>query len=114
MTFSYEGRVFRSITNSAGGDVSGETTFHYRQSGSLVWATYAGGSVLFGTLLAQVDDGGSLDMRYQHLTIDGAFRSGRCHSRPELLPTGRLRLHEQWTWSDGAQGEGVSIVEEIP
>ena len=112
--FNYEGRVFRSVANSAGGDVSGETTFHYRQRGSVAWATYDGGSVLFGTLLAKVGDGGSLDMRYQHVTTDGAFRSGHCHSRPELLPSGHLRLHEQWTWTDGAQGDGVSIVEEIP
>jgi hypothetical protein len=114
MTFNYEGRIFRSVANSAAGDVSGETTFHYRQRGSVAWATYDGGSILFGTLLAKVDAGGSLDMRYQHLTTAGAFRSGHCHSRPELLPNGRLRLHEHWTWTDRAQGDGVSLIEEIP
>ena len=113
MRFNYEGRVFRSVANSAGGDVSGETTFHYRQHGSVAWATYAGGPVLFGTLLARVVDNGSLEMRYQHLTTDGTFRSGRCDSHPELLPNGGLRLHEHWTWTDGAEGNGVSIVEEI-
>ena len=111
--FNYEGRVFRSVVNSAGGDVSGETTFHYRQHGSIAWATYAGGEVLFGTLMAKVDGDGHLDMRYQHVSANGAFKSGRCQSRPEMLPSGRLRLHEEWTWTNGAEGQGISIVEEI-
>ena len=109
----YEGRVFRSVVNSVGGDVSEGTTFQYHQRGDLVWATYAGGAVRFGTLLAKVDPLGNLDMRYQHLSVDGHFKSGRCQSRPEFLADGRLRLHEQWRWIDGAEGDGNSIVEEI-
>jgi hypothetical protein len=109
----YNGRVFRSVANSAGGDVGGETTFQYRQQGEVVWATYSGGAVRFGTLVAKVDGGGSLDMRYQHVTVDGAFKTGRCRSRPERLPDGRLRLLESWEWTDGAQGRGESIIEEV-
>jgi len=109
----YGGRVFRSVANSDGGDVDGETTFHYHQRDDIVWATYAGGSVVFGTLLAQADDRGNLDMRYQHVSVDGSFKSGRCQSRPESLPDGRLRLYERWQWTDGAEGEGESIIEEI-
>ncbi len=112
--FDYDGRIFRSISNSDGGDVSGETNFHYHQRGDLVWAIYNGGYVLFGTLLARVDAFGNLDMRYQHISVDGTFKSGLCQSRPERLPDGRLRLHERWQWSDGAEGEGTSIIEEIP
>jgi hypothetical protein len=113
MPFNYDHRVFRSVTNSAGGDVSHETSFRYRQDGIVVWATYSGGLVRFGTLLGTVADDGSMEIRYQHLTTDGAFRSGRCHSRPELLPDGCLRLHETWTWTDGGEGSGVSIIEEV-
>ena len=80
----------------------------------MAWATYAGGPVRFGTLLGNVADDGSLEIRYQHLTTDGTFRSGRCHSRPELLPNKCLRLHETWAWTDGAEGSGDSIVEEMP
>jgi len=109
----YDARVFRSVANSDGGDVSEETTFHYHQRDNVVWATYAGGSVVFGTLVAKADDFGNLDMRYQHVSVDGSFKSGRCQSRPERLPDGRLRLHERWQWTDGAEGQGVSIVEEV-
>ena len=114
MTINYDGRVFRSVANSPHGDVDADTTFHYHQQRDVVWATYAGGWVRFGTLIAKVDDDDdSLDMRYQHVGADGAFKSGRCRSRPELLPDGRLRLYERWRWTDGAEGEGESVVEEV-
>jgi hypothetical protein len=111
--YDYDARTFRSVANSDGGEVNGETTFHYHQRGNIVWATYAGGSIVFGTLLANVDAVGNLDMRYTHVSVDGGFKSGRCQSRPESMPDGRLRLHERWRWTDGAEGEGVSTVEEI-
>ena len=114
MMHDYDGRVFRSIANSEGGDVNGETTFYYHQRGDIVWATYHGGPVVFGTLLALVDPLGNLDMRYQHVSIGGELKSGRCRSRPEVLTDRRLRLHEQWQWIDGAKGQGSSVVEEGP
>lgn len=109
----YEGRTFRSVSNSAGGDVGAETRFAYHQSGDLIWATYSGGAVRFGTLLAKLDAAGNLDMRYHHVSADGSWKSGRCQSTPELLSDGRLRLHERWEWTDGATGSGQSIVEEV-
>jgi hypothetical protein len=47
------------------------------------------------------------------VSVDGIFKSGRCQSRPELLSNGRVRLHERWQWTDGADGHGESIIEEI-
>ncbi len=111
-TLNYDGRVFRSVANSDGGDVGPETIFHYFQRDEVVWATYEGGSVLFGTLVAKADSAGTLDMRYQHLTADGTFKTGRCRSRPEVLADGRVRVHEEWEWTGGVVGNGVSIVEE--
>ena len=113
MTINYDGRDFRSMANSDGGDVDAETAFHYHQRDNIVWATYAGGSVVFGTLVATVDVDGNLDMRYHHVALDGSFKSGRCRSRPEILPDGRLRLHEEWQWTDGAAGAGSSVIEEV-
>lgn len=113
MSISYDGKVFRSASNSDGGDVGPDTTFQYHQNGDLVWATYAGGPIRFGTLIATADGAGNLDMRYQHLAMNGSFCSGRCRSSPERLPDGRLRLHEHWQWTEGREGEGTSVVEEI-
>jgi len=107
----YEGKTFRTVKNAASGDVSGETRFHYHQDGDLVWATYEGGGVRFGTLVAKADSEGRLDMRYHHLSVDGRLKTGRCTSIPEKLADGRLRVHESWQWTDG--GAGTSVIEEV-
>jgi hypothetical protein len=113
MQFNYEGRIFRSISNSSNGEVGDDTRFHYHQQGNIVWATYGGGSVLMGTLIAKVNFDGSLDMRYQHLNDECEFVNGECHSVPEILPDGRYRLHEEWRWRCRDGSSGNSVVEEI-
>ena len=111
---NYNDRYFAPITTSDNGEAGGDTVFHYRQDGSIVWATYQGGSIRFGSLIAQVGADGSLDMRYQHINARGEFMHGRCRSRPEVLEDGRLRLHERWQWLGGDGGRGESVIEEIP
>ena len=116
--FNYHDKQFATVANTAGGQVDARTTFHYRQDGNIVWGTYGGGDVVFGTLLARVMPDGSLDMRYQHVDAEGWMRTGACRSTPELLEDGRLRLHEEWRWTGGpgAEGEhsaGTSGIEEL-
>jgi hypothetical protein len=113
LPLSYHDRRFRARQNSATGEVDATTLFHYRQRGDVVWATYCGGGVTWGTLVATVDAGGGLDMRYQHVSADGSLKTGVCHTRPELLPDGRLRLQETWRWTSGGEGAGTSVLEEI-
>lgn len=110
---NYNNKKFRSIQNTENGEVSGDTIFHYYQKEKTVWATYQGGSINFGTLIAKVDENGTLDMRYQHLSDDGTFKTGQCISKPELLDNGKIRLHETWQWTSGDQSTGQSIIEEI-
>ncbi|MEM1271513.1 MAG: n-acetylglutamate synthase [Bacteroidota bacterium] len=110
---SYDGRHFKPVSNAANGEVSGETVFSYPQRGDIVWATYEGGSVRFGTLVASVAADGCLDMRYAHVNTSGEMMTGECHSTPEVLPDGRLRLHERWRWTSGDESAGESIIEEI-
>ena len=113
MSPTFDNRVFRSVTNSASGDVDESTTFHYRQEGDIVWGTYRGGAVAMGTLIARVRADGTLDMRYQHVTTSGEIKMGKCASRPEALSDGRLRLHEHWQWTEGGSESGESVVEEV-
>ena len=110
---SYEGRRFRSVENSATGEVGPETVFAYRQSGDVVSATYEGGGVRSGVLIATADGGGSLDARYAHVNASGGLMTGECRTTPEVLPDGRLRLHEEWRWTSGDGSSGRSVVEEI-
>ena len=113
MRFNFDNRKFRPVANSAGGDVGGETVFHYHQDGELVWAEYSGGEIVFGTLIAKCRYDGTLDMRYQHLNQSGELMTGECISTPERLADGRIRLHEKWRWTSGDLSTGESGIEEI-
>jgi len=109
----YGGRLFRSIESSDTGQVSSETIFKYEQNGDMVTATYSGGQIQFGQIIGTVDAEGVLDMRYQHIDRDGALMTGYCTTTPELLPSGKVRLHERWRWTCGHRAKGRSILEEI-
>lgn len=110
---NYQGKSFRPVANAENGEVSGETIFHYRQNGNIVTAEYAGGSVVSGHLIALVDENGCLDMRYHQVNDRGELQTGVCQSVPEMLPDGRIRLHETWQWTSGDSSRGTSVVEEI-
>lgn len=110
---NYDGRCFRSVSNTDNGEVDGATYFEYHQEGDIVWATYSGGAVRFGTLIALADEEGKLDMRYQHINEAGVLRTGVCRSEPEVLPDGRIRLRERWRWTSGNRSAGRSVVEEV-
>ncbi|MEX1020492.1 MAG: ACT domain-containing protein [Litorilinea sp.] len=120
---NYDNRVFRAVTNSAAGEVGAATRFYYRQAGDLIWATYTGGAIRFGTLVGTVDGAGRLDFSYQHVNQQGIHMRGRCHSTPTYLPDGRLRLYEKWQWLldpdatvsrvSGWGAAGESIIEEV-
>ena len=109
----YGGRRFRSVENSASGEVGPGTVFAYRQDGDVVSATYGGGDVRSGVLIATADGGGKLEARYAHVNASGELMTGECRTTPEVLPDGRLRLHEEWRWTSGDGSSGRSVVEEI-
>ena len=113
MKINYDKRVFKPVSNSETGEVSAETRFYYRQEKTYVWAEYFGGEILRGSLVAKVAEDGSLEMRYQHLNKSGELMTGKCFSTPEILPGGKIRLHEKWQWTCGDLSSGESVVEEI-
>ena len=63
--------------------------------------------------MAKVIENDALDMRYEHINSAGEIMTGLCLSRPEILPDGRIRLHEKWQWTSGDLSSGESIIEEI-
>jgi hypothetical protein len=113
MEINYHNRKFRVVTNSSNGETSPETIFYYHQDGAVVWGEYSGGEIVRGSLIAKADSQGRLSMTYQHMNTEGEVRTGCCHSTPELLPDGRLRLHEKWEWTFGDHAEGESMIEEV-
>ena len=110
---NYDKRVFKSVENSQGGEVSSETLFYYHQKDDLVWAEYSGGEIIFGSLIAKVLEDGILDMRYQHLNKSGELMTGKCISTPESLSDGKIRLSEKWQWTSGDLSNGESVIEEV-
>jgi uncharacterized damage-inducible protein DinB len=113
MQYSLDGAVFRSVSNTANGEVNAATVFHYHQSADVVTATYEGGAIVAGHLVAKVLANGQLDMRYHHLNDRGELMSGKCLSTPEYLPDGRLRFNEEWQWLTGDMSAGRSEIEEV-
>lgn len=110
---NYNGKMFRLIESSTNGEVSSETKFYYKQREDIVWATYKGGVVRYGTLIGLVSENGHLHFNYQHINQNNEIQTGVCSSEPEFLPNGRIRLLEKWQWTSGEQTKGESIVEEI-
>lgn len=110
---SYNGKCFKAISNTDNGEVSDETLFFYRQSGDMIWADYFGGSIRKGFLVGIVTNSGNLEFIYAHLNNDKEMRSGKCTSKPEILPDGRIRLHETWQWFTDDRSCGSSVIEEM-
>lgn len=108
----YDGRSFRSTAaETAGGDGFGPVG-HYHQRGELVWAEFAGGAVVQGSLVGTCAPDGTLTLAYCQMLAGGEVVAGRCTTTPELLDDGRLRLREQWQRFDDEGSTGVSYIEE--
>ena len=112
VSINYDGKVFCSVKNSEAGDVSPATLFYYHQQEDVFWAEYSGGDILRGFMIGLVHPDGRLEFNYQHLNKGKAIRLGKCCSRPEITPDGKVRLYENWQWLDNDQQKGSSIVEE--
>jgi len=111
--FSYHNKRFRPVQNTENGETSAETIFHYKQEGTLLTSEYSGGKIVKGHLLGIVDADGTIDMRYHQVNDQGELMTGTCQSKPEMLPDGRIRLHETWCWTSGDCSQGQSVIEEI-
>lgn len=110
---NYNNKKFRLLAGSATGEVSSETTFLYRQEGEVIWGTYQGGAIKFGTLTGIVDPTGTLHFSYQHVNAENEIMTGRCVSKASTSDTGKLQLHEKWQWTCNDRSAGHSIIEEI-
>ena len=110
---NYNNKKFRPISTSENGEVSEETIFDYKQEGNILTSTYSDSQIKKGHLIGIVDKDGNIDMRYHQINIKGELVTGICHSKPELLQNGKIRLHEAWEWTSGDKSKGTSIIEEI-
>ncbi|OUJ74900.1 n-acetylglutamate synthase [Hymenobacter crusticola] len=112
MRINYNNRVFRAISNTENGETSADTVFQYKQAGNILTSEYSGGKIVQGHLIGLVDEAGNITMAYHQINVSGDLMTGTCNSRPEVLPNGKIRLHENWQWTSGDQSQGQSIIEE--
>jgi hypothetical protein len=85
----------------------------YRQRGDLLWADFSGGSVRRGSLTGVCRPDEVLEFTYTMVLADGSVLAGHCESTPELLPDGRIRLHERWERYGPHAASGVSLLDEV-
>ncbi|MFI1743387.1 n-acetylglutamate synthase [Thalassobellus sediminis] len=110
---NYNNKTFRPVENSENGETTEETIFKYKQNGNILTSEYSGGHIVSGHLIGLVDDDGAINMRYHQVNTKGELMTGICHSKPEIMANGKIRLYEAWTWTSGNKSSGKSILEEI-
>lgn len=110
MTVSYDGKRFRKAGAAPGEDVPNAL---YRQDGDLVWGEFAGGDVRRGSLTGLCGQDGRLEFAYTMVLDTGEVIAGRSVSTPEILPDGRILLHEDWERFTPKSDRGVSRIEEV-
>jgi hypothetical protein len=113
MKINYHNKQFKVVSNVENGETSSETIFVYQQAGDMLTSTYSGGAIIKGHLIGRVDESGNIDMRYHQINKNGDIKTGKCFSKPEILPNGKIRLYETWQWTSGDQSKGKSILEEF-
>lgn len=109
----YHNKYFRPVQNTENGETSNETVFHYWQDANILTSEYKGGKIIKGHLIGIVDEDGNIDMRYHQVNDMNEIMTGICRSVPEILPSGKIRLHESWKWTSGDCSEGRSIIDEL-
>jgi len=101
----------RAVATATGGQVDANTLFTFAQEGSTVWARYAGGAVELGYLVGSVTSGGFV-FRYSQVDRRGEVHGGRSVCDIALLPDGRVRLLEHFSW-ESREGSGTNVLEEV-
>jgi hypothetical protein len=113
ITLNLDGRRF-AVVGATSSVVDGDapTEFLHHEAGGVVWATYAGDTILLGRV-AGVRRHDKLDVGYvQVRKADQVTMAGRSSGRIEVLADGRLRLIEHYTFEEDGTRH-VSICEEL-
>lgn len=113
MKINYNNKKFSPVQNTENGETTVETIFRYEQRENILTSVYTGGQIVRGHLIGLVDENGNIEMRYHQVNTKGELMTGICHSKPKLLPNGKIRLYEDWKWTSGDKSSGKSILEEM-
>jgi hypothetical protein len=109
---SLDNKTFYLENNSSGGTSNSDTIFHYQQKDDLVTASFGGGSVRFGNLIA-LHKGDHLEMIYQLLTTSKELKSGKAIAHISLGENNKIQLNMNWEWLQGYNNTGISTYREL-
>ncbi len=112
-TISLNGKIFRSISNTANGEVGNEVLFHYAQKNEIVWANYEGGKIKQGILFGRMTSDDTLEFEYRHYNNSDELMTGKCLSKIQITNNGKLQLLEKWQWTCKDYSKGQSVIEEV-
>lgn len=113
MRINYHNRKFKVVSNSENGELSENQIFVYLQKGNVLTSNYSNTNILSGHILGIVNDDDSLDISYHQINVSNELKTGICHSKPEILSSGKIRINESWKWTSGDFSEGFSTLEEF-
>jgi hypothetical protein len=102
-------QMYVSSTDQSG-VVDADTTLHFTQKGSAVFARYSGGNVARGCLVGALV-GSELTFRYAQRETSGDIHGGRSQCDVLRLPDGRVCIVEHFTWSTRV-GSGTNVFQE--
>jgi len=106
------GRRMHVASPDPQGVVSPDTLVLFEQSGSVVSARYGGGAIVTGYLVGRFEADGALRFCYAQTDSTGRVDAGISTATIESMPSGRLRLIEQFQWLTRVGG-GTNVFEEI-
>jgi hypothetical protein len=110
--YNFNNKTFALLQNSTGGQVNTQTIFKYQQTGNLVTADYTGGSILYGKIIALLNDN-HLEMLYQCITTENELKAGKALAVITLNSEGKMKLTLNWQWLTGNNETGQSEYIEI-
>ena len=102
------GRTFHAVSNSSHGQSGPATEMRFTSDDEYATATYAGGGVRLGQVLARRTDDDALDVHYHGGSASGEIRAGHGRATFAADQQGRLRMFIEWQWLSGDHTTGHS------
>lgn len=101
-------RTFRALSNSGHGQSNSATEMQFTGDEDYITATYAGGGVRLGQVLARRSADDALDMHYHAGSTSGVIRAGHGRATFAADGQGRMRMFIEWQWLTGDHAPGHS------
>lgn len=108
---NFNNKIFYLQSNSVNGTSNSNTIFHYKQEANLVTATFSGGNVIYGSIVALHNDS-ILEMAYQMLTVTKELKSGKAVAQISVTEDNKIQLTLDWVWLIEGNVRGESIYKE--